>query len=310
MWNAGLFKLFNTLVSEGCTINHLEQMIVAMQSNMNNRKNGLPSIPERSEHNRPGPTDTSSIFGDLPTPWKRWATVVFTDIEGFCRIMEEDETLGTQMAKQLLLVQGQLVPKYGGQIINSFGDGSLLLFGNTIQAVRCSIEIQKALELEISVPLRIGIHSGEVCYDGINIYGHNVNIASRLESAGAAGSILVSQQVSRILKAHTDIDTQEIGLVEFKNMKKSMVICGIKGQGLHVPSLRTIKSRGKIKSAKSGTSQIFIRSMAALFMVLIALLGLVSLPDQMSNSKPVNGELVHVADPHHLVNSLLIPIDS
>jgi adenylate cyclase len=70
------------------------------------------------------------------------------------------------------------------------GDGAFCLFDSSTEAVRCAIRIQQAIRAE--VPLRIGLHLGDITErDGNHIFGDAVNVASRIESMGAAGAVLL-----------------------------------------------------------------------------------------------------------------------
>ena len=57
----------------------------------------------------------------------------------------------------------------------------------------CAKAIQKACENEPDLKLRIGIHEGEVVFDGDDVFGDGVNIAARLEPLAPIGGILVSE---------------------------------------------------------------------------------------------------------------------
>jgi class 3 adenylate cyclase len=69
-----------------------------------------------------------------------------------------------------------------------FGDGTLTIFG-AVEAVLCAINIQKELQKEPKVNLRIGIHSGDIVYDDNGIFGDCVNVASRIEASSVGGSV-------------------------------------------------------------------------------------------------------------------------
>ena len=51
--------------------------------------------------------------------------------------------------------------------------------------MECAIKIQSDLLRDPKIPLRIGIHSGDIVYDDEGVYGDAVNVASRIECAQA-----------------------------------------------------------------------------------------------------------------------------
>ncbi len=73
--------------------------------------------------------------------------------------------------------------------------GSLCIFSSVLDAVLCAKLVQEQLRKEPKVPLRIRLHLGDVIYEGNDIYGNALNIASRIESLGVAGSVLFSKNV-------------------------------------------------------------------------------------------------------------------
>jgi len=70
-------------------------------------------------------------------------------------------------------------------------NGILASFSTSSEAVRCAGEIQRAVKKE-KIGLRIGIHEGEVLFEGGDVFGDGVNVASRLEDAALEGSIYIS----------------------------------------------------------------------------------------------------------------------
>jgi hypothetical protein len=62
-----------------------------------------------------------------------------------------------------------------------YGDGTLAIFNSAIEAVECATRIQLALQKKPKIPLRIGLHTGDILYDGEGVYGDGVNVASWIE---------------------------------------------------------------------------------------------------------------------------------
>ena len=106
------------------------------------------------------------------------------------------------------------------------------IFESAADAVRCAIEIQRGLRKEPEVPLRIGIHLGDILLSDTDIIGNSVNLAARVESLGVAGAVLVSNKVMEEI----DIPTQLMGNYHFKNDAHPRNIYAISASGLLVPS--------------------------------------------------------------------------
>jgi adenylate cyclase len=173
----------------------------------------------------------------LPSePVRQLAAIMFADMTGYTAMMQEDE----QRAKILRDRQRQTLEKYipghNGKIIQYFGDGTLSIFGSAIDAVRSAAAIQKELQQEPKVSLRIGLHSGDIVYDKQGVYGDCVNLASRIEGLAIPGAVLISDKVYDEVKNQTDIKTLSLGRFNLKNVKRQVEVYAIANEGLVVPT--------------------------------------------------------------------------
>jgi class 3 adenylate cyclase len=107
---------------------------------------------------------------------RRLAAIMFTDIVGYTALMQQDEEAAAEIRGEHREVFETQHNTHHGEIIQYYGDGTLSVFQSGVQAVECAIAIQQALT---QVPLRIGIHMGDVVFDKTEIYGDGVNVASR-----------------------------------------------------------------------------------------------------------------------------------
>lgn len=171
------------------------------------------------------------------TPVRQLAAIMFADMTGYTAMMQEDE----QRAKLLRDRQRQTlensIPGCNGKIIQYFGDGTLSIFDSAIDAVRSAIEIQKELQREPKVQLRIGIHSGDIVYDHQGVYGDCVNIASRIEALAIPGAVLISDKVFDEVKNQKTIHTQLLGRFNLKNVKRPVEVYAITNEDLVVPTI-------------------------------------------------------------------------
>jgi TolB-like protein len=110
-----------------------------------------------------------------------------------------------------------------------------------LEAIRCAIALQSGFHNDPKVPVRIGIHSGTVVTEGDKVYGDSVNIASRIESMGIPGAILVSKKVRDELKNQPDLLMPSLGSFEFKNVEEPMEVFALANEGFAVPKRDEIK---------------------------------------------------------------------
>lgn len=182
------------------------------------------------------------------------AAIMFADMVGYTELMQEDEQKAKRDRDRQREVLEGCILQHRGTVIQYYGDGSLSIFGSAIEAVKCAMEIQKQLREAPRVPLRIGLHLGDIVYDDEGAYGDAVNLASRIESVSIPGGILISDRVNEELRGHPQIKTVYLGSHELKHIKRPVEIYAVKSKGLPVPTITGIK-------AKTGSSS---RSIAVL----------------------------------------------
>ena len=122
-------------------------------------------------------------------------------------------------------------PDYQGEIIQFYGDGCLVIFKSSVDAVACAKSLQMAFQSEPKVPVRIGLHSGDVVFKEDNVFGDAVNIASRIESLGTPGAILFSKQIKRHISNQPEFKVASVGLFDFKNVEKTMEVFALANEG-------------------------------------------------------------------------------
>ena len=142
---------------------------------------------------------------------------------------------------------------FNGKIIQYFGDGTLSTFKSTVEAVDCAIELQKAFLEDPKIPVRIGIHVGDIIQEKDDIIGDAVNVASRIESGAVSGSILISDKVHDQIRSHKHIKSQFLDAYEFKNVDDAIPLFAISNDGLVVPKSEDVK--GKLKNLPIESSE-------------------------------------------------------
>jgi adenylate cyclase len=177
---------------------------------------------------------------------RQLAAILFADMTGYTALMQENEQEARIKIKRLKEVLEASIATYNGKILQYYGDGSLSIFNSAIDSVRCAIALQQQLQLAPAVAVRIGIHTGDVTIEDDAVYGDGVNLASRIESMGTPGSILISEKVADEIRNQENIRTRELGFFEFKNVKHAVRIFAIANQGIAVPAREELK--GKTKS--------------------------------------------------------------
>jgi len=200
----------------------------------------------------------------------RLSAIVFTDIVGYTALMGSDEERAFDMLEKNREIHTRLLKKYNGALIKEMGDGMLISFHLSSDAVRCAIEIQIACR-EKHIPLRIGIHQGEVVFEEADVFGDGVNLASRLQASAETGSILITGAVYSDVKNKKDIHAEFIGEKHFKNVDESVKIYNVQCEVLPdtKKSAKYLKKHGQERTIpKRG----IIRSSIIVLVVLLVLI--------------------------------------
>jgi adenylate cyclase len=182
---------------------------------------------------------------------RRLAAILFADITGYTAMMQRDETDGMLRLKRFRTVLEESVTKHGGRVLQHIGDGSLVLFDSAVEAVASAKEVQILLQVAPRVPLRIGIHVGDIVEDDGHIFGDGVNLASRIESLGVPGAILITERVLPDLKSHPEFSTVSLGKFNLKNVSEPMEVFAVADKGITLPSPNEL-SQKPIPEPKSG----------------------------------------------------------
>lgn len=111
---------------------------------------------------------------------------------------------------------------HGGKVVETAGDGAMLVFASARRAVACAQEIQVGIGRAFEngsppIRVRIGIHTGDVLQDDDRFFGTTVNYAARVASHALGGEILVSRLVHDLAEG-TAIEFLESRDVELKGL--------------------------------------------------------------------------------------------
>jgi len=160
-------------------------------------------------------------------PKRKLAAIMFTDMVGYTALMQDDEPKARKLIQRHREMMKPLIEKHSGEIIQYVGDGTFCRFDSAIEAVNTALEIQKVLEMEPDINLRIGIHVGDVVIEGDEVYGDGVNVASRLEPLAEPGGICISARVRDDIKNQPGLSLKSLGKKNLKNVEQPINIYSI-----------------------------------------------------------------------------------
>jgi len=190
---------------------------------------------------------------------RKIAAILVSDVVGYSRLAGADED---RILARLRTLRSDLIDPtiavHHGRVVKRTGDGSLVEFRSVVDAVRCAIEVQTAmvernagLPAERRIEFRLGIHLGDVVEesDG-DLMGDGVNIAARLEGICAPGSICLSEDAYRQVKARLDLAVTDLGQTQLKNIAESIRVYSLQ-VGAASPAKRVTPAQTRTPEASS-----------------------------------------------------------
>ncbi|MEA3020626.1 MAG: hypothetical protein QOI47_2150 [Actinomycetota bacterium] len=177
----------------------------------------LPQAPA-SPAPVPGATTSTAPTTTANQAPEGTVTLLVTDIEGSTEMTEE---LGDIRWMRVLNKHNDAVRTcvhdHGGVELKQQGDGFLLAFPSARKALLCAVSLQKSFH-DDELPVRMGLHTGEVIRDGADLYGRNVILASRITDQARGGEILVSSLTKELTDSSGDLDFSDNRSVELKGL--------------------------------------------------------------------------------------------
>ena len=150
---------------------------------------------------------------------RRLMAILAADVAGYSRLMNSDEE-GTlqQLKEHRRTLVDPSIAEHRGRIVKTTGDGLLLEFASAVDAVRCAVEVQRAMRERNAaiapdrrIEFRIGINVGDIIIDSGDIFGDGVNVAARLENFADSGGICVSDRVREDVENRLDVVFNDLG---------------------------------------------------------------------------------------------------
>ncbi len=172
---------------------------------------------------------------------RRLSAIMFTDLMGYTALMEKDESAALELVKKNRDLHQQAIQKHNGQLVKELGDGFMATFDNILEAISCAREIQiESKTREFDIPLRIGLHYGDITIENEDIFGHGVNMASRIQAIADPGGVYISESIHELIEDQKDYNTQFMGAIPLKNIKDPVPVYALKDEELPAPDKKRI----------------------------------------------------------------------
>ncbi|HCK84587.1 MAG TPA: hypothetical protein DHW63_08745 [Hyphomonadaceae bacterium] len=156
---------------------------------------------------------------------RKIAAILAADVVEYSRLMGSDDAATLAALKVRRAIFDRLVSEFDGQEFGSVGDSLMAQFSSVINAVRCALAIQQAIEAENAplpnaqrMSLRIGVNLGDVIEENGALFGDGVNVAARLQSLATPGGVLISGAVYEHVRNRVAAQFNDVGSHQVKNI--------------------------------------------------------------------------------------------
>lgn len=176
-------------------------------------------------------------------------TLLFTDMEGSTRLLQQ---LGESYASVLADCRHLLrlaFAQHNGHEVDTQGDAFFVSFARATDALAAAAVIQRTLAAhpwpqDVSVRVRIGLHTGEPQLSSEGYIGVDVHHAARIMSAGHGGQILLSPTTRQLVEQHLPEGTylDDLGEHRLKDLQRPTHLFQLSLSGLATdfPPLKTL----------------------------------------------------------------------
>jgi len=166
---------------------------------------------------------------------RQLAAIMCTDIDGYAALIQQEESSAVELKERHREVLHRVTADFHGKILPYIGHESLSLFSSAVEAVQCAIKIQEAFRESTPVPVKIGIHLGDIIFTEEEAFGDSITIARKIESQALPGGILVSNKIYEEVKSQHGIQTRYIRACELDEKGQQVEVYAISNEGLVVP---------------------------------------------------------------------------
>ena len=166
---------------------------------------------------------------DGPTaqlPEKRWGAVLTADVVEYSRLtsLNEEQTYLRYKAHRRELID-PMIAEYRARFVKSTGDGIMAEFETALDAAQCAVQVQhrmvercKGESDDRRIVFRMGLSCGNIIADQEDIYGHDVNVAARLQTVAPAGGIAMTERGADLVGPSLALSLEDLGFQQFRNM--------------------------------------------------------------------------------------------
>jgi len=161
---------------------------------------------------------------------RRDQAILAADVVGYVRLTEaaEEETHSRLRGLRVGMINPTIV-NYRGRVVKNTGDGFLAVFDSSVDAVRCTMELQNEIITaerphapDRRITFRMGLNVGPIIVEPEDVYGADVNIAVRLEQVAPPEGVVVSAEILEKVTPRVDLSADDLGPIRLKHLSRTV----------------------------------------------------------------------------------------
>ena len=140
-------------------------------------------------------------------------------------MVERDESLAHRMLKEHNKIIEESVVSNDGRVVKYIGDSVFAEFASSDNACKAGLKIQDNLKQRNSlsrkderIHIRLGVHTGDAIREEGDLFGNDINIASRIESIAQPDSVFISDAVLQNVNSPSNYHSRQVEHVKLKNI--------------------------------------------------------------------------------------------
>ena len=154
-----------------------------------------------------------------PLPLMQNKVVLVMDLVESVRLMASHEASVVHQWRGFLQhAREEVLPRHGGRLVKSLGDGILVEFDEPSQAVKATLRLHRYFDDanrrrddDNKFWLRAGLNATHLYIDDHDVFGHGVNLAARVAGLAGPGETVITANVHDTLVDGVDGDMEDMG---------------------------------------------------------------------------------------------------
>lgn len=183
----------------------------------------------------------------MPNPQHTF--LIYADIVGYTALLKTNKEEAFAKLEHFRSVFQEQTKGCQGTVLQLHQDYAIAQFDEAATALTCAEKIQLIFRTEPEVPVRMGVHAGNVITEKGNTFGQGLLELNQIEKIAIAGSIVLSEVVQEQLADQAQFNFQRLGSLTLKKTENPIELFALVNEALALPA-PLIDFRKEQKKAK------------------------------------------------------------